>query len=70
MKALYSWERVSLEGPHDAEAMEQSALKSGNNFVRREWTCEPKEKVWSKVISRNLGAKLNVRGVSVRVSWG
>jgi len=29
MKALCSWERDSLEGPHDAKAMEQSALKSG-----------------------------------------
>jgi len=25
MTNLYSWERKSLEGPHDAEAMEQSA---------------------------------------------
>jgi len=27
IKALYSCERDSLEGPHDAEAMERSALK-------------------------------------------
>jgi len=36
--ALYSWERDSLEGPHDAEAMEWSALKRGKNFVRKDWT--------------------------------
>jgi len=28
MKALCSWERDSLEGSHDAEAMEQSAFKA------------------------------------------
>jgi len=27
IKALYRLERDSLEGPHDAEAMERSALK-------------------------------------------
>jgi len=32
MKALYSWERDSLEEPHDAEAMERSVLKQGKNF--------------------------------------
>jgi len=42
MNALYIWERDSLERPHDAEAMERSALKQGKNFVRRDWTCEPK----------------------------
>jgi len=51
-----------LEGPHDAEAIEWSALKAGKNFVRREWTCEPKESGWSKTTPRNLGAELNVRG--------
>jgi len=61
MNALYSWERDSLEGPHDAEAMEQSALKWGKNFVRRDWTCEPKERVRSKVTPRNLGVELNIR---------
>jgi len=34
MKALYSWERDSLEGPYDAEAMEQSALKRGKTLCR------------------------------------
>jgi len=38
INALYSWERDFLEGPHDAEAMERSALKRGKNFVRRDWT--------------------------------
>jgi len=37
MNALYSWERDSLEGLHDAEAMERSALKREKNFVRRDW---------------------------------
>jgi len=32
MNALYSWERDSLERPHDADAMEQSALKRGKNY--------------------------------------
>jgi len=34
--------------------------------VRRDWTCEPKERVRSKVTPRNLGAGLNVglRGFS------
>jgi len=45
------------------EAMERSALKRGKNFVRREWTCEPKEKVRSKVTPRNMGEGLKVRGV-------
>jgi len=36
MNALYSWERDSLEGPHDA--MERSALKWRKNFVWRDWT--------------------------------
>jgi len=36
MNALYSWERDSLEGPHDAEAMERSALKREKNFVQRD----------------------------------
>jgi len=40
MKAQYGWERDSLVRPHDAEAMERSALKRGKNFVRRDWTCE------------------------------
>jgi len=35
MIASYSWERVFLEGLHDAEAMERSALKWGKNFLRR-----------------------------------
>jgi len=39
----------------------QSALKRGKNFVRREWTCEPKERVWSKVTPRNLGGGINYR---------
>jgi len=47
MNALYSLKRDFLEGPHDAEAMEQRALKQGKNFVRRDWTYEPKEKVRS-----------------------
>jgi len=38
MNALYSWERDSLEGHHDAEAMERSALKRGKNFVQKDWT--------------------------------
>jgi len=38
MKALYSWERNSLKRPHDAEAMERSALKREKNFVRKDWT--------------------------------
>jgi len=33
--------------------------------VRREWTCEPKERVRSKVTP---SARLNVRGVPVRMS--
>jgi len=45
MSALYCRERDSLEGPHDSEAMERSALKQGKNFVRKDWTCEPKERV-------------------------
>jgi len=32
MNALYSWERDSLEGSHDAEAMEWSALKRGKKI--------------------------------------
>jgi len=68
---LYGWERDSLEGPHDAEAIERSAVKREKNFVWRGWTCEPKERVRSKVTPRNLGAGLNVMGgVPVRVSWG
>jgi len=63
MNAFYIWERDSLEGPHDAEAMERSALKRGKNFVWKDWTCEPKERVPSKVTPRNLGAELNVRKV-------
>jgi len=64
MTALYSWERDSLEGPHDAEAMERSALKQlkqGKNFVQKDWTREPKERVWSKVMPRNLGVGLYKR---------
>jgi len=35
MNALYSWERDSLKGLHDAEAMEQSALGLGPHlFVK------------------------------------
>jgi len=30
--------------------------------VQREWTCEPKKRVRSKVTPRNLGVGLNVRG--------
>jgi len=33
MKALYGWERNSLEGFHEVEAMERSALKRRKNFV-------------------------------------
>jgi len=54
MNALYSCERDSLEGPHDAEAMERSALKQGKNFVQRDWTREPKERVWSKATPKTL----------------
>jgi len=61
MNALYSWERDSLGGPHDAEAMKRSALKRGKNFPRSNWTCEPKERVRLKVTLRNLVAGLNVR---------
>jgi len=43
------------EGPHDAEAMEKSALKRGYNSVRRDWTCEPKERIQTKVMPRNFG---------------
>jgi len=64
------------------QSMEQSDLKQGENFVQREWTCEPKERVRSKkplfrfacplllhkiFPLRNLGAELNVREVPVRV---
>jgi len=56
-----------LAGPHDAEAMEQSALNSGKDFVRRDWKCGPKERVRSKVTPRNLGAGLNVGGVPVNL---
>jgi len=62
MNALYSLERDSLERPHDAEAMERSAVNPGKNFVRRDWKWEPKERVHSKVTPRNLGVRLNVRG--------
>jgi len=31
MNVLYSWERDSLEGTHDAEAMERSTLKRKKN---------------------------------------
>jgi len=62
MNALYSWKRDSLKGPHDAEVIERSTLKRGKNFVRRDWTYEPKERVRSKVTPRNLGAGLNARG--------
>jgi len=65
MNALYS-----LEGPHDAEAMERNALKRGKNFVRRDWTREPKERVRSKVTPRNLGVGLNVRGVGIQDDEG
>jgi len=68
MNTLYSWERDSLEGRHDAEAMERSALKRGKNFLQRDWTFEPEERVRSKITPRNLGAGLNVRGMPVRVS--
>jgi len=68
MNALYSWERESLVGPHDAKAMEWSALKREKNFAWRDWTREPKERVWSKVMPRNLGVGLNVRRVPVRES--
>jgi len=70
MKALYSWKRDSLEGLHEAEAMERSALKRGKKFIRKEWTCEPKERVRSKVTPRSLETGLNVRGVlPIRVNW-
>jgi len=62
MNVLYSWERDSLEGPHDAEAMERRALKRGKNFVWRDWTREPKERVWSKVTPKNFEVRLKVRG--------
>jgi len=68
MKTLYSWKRDSVEGPHDAEAMERSALKRGKNFLRWEWTCEPRE-CSVKSNAEELGAELNVRRVPVRVSW-
>jgi len=68
MSALYSWERDSLEGPNDAEAMEWSALKRRKNFVWRDWTRESKEWVRLKVTLRNLRVELNVREVPVRVS--
>jgi len=42
-------ERDFFEGPHEAETIEGSALKEGKNFVRREWACELKERVPSKV---------------------
>jgi len=69
MIALYSCERDSLEGPYDAEAMKRSALNRGKKFVRRDWTYEPKERVRSKVMPRNLGTGLNVKEVPVRGSW-
>jgi len=34
MNALYSWERDFLEESHDAEAMEQSALKQEKNLCK------------------------------------
>jgi len=68
MNALYSWERDTLEGPHDAQAGAEG-FKAGKNFVR-DWTCEKKQRVRSKVRTRNLVAGLNVRGVLVRVRWG
>jgi len=74
MNTLYSWEMDSLEGPHDVKATEQSALKRGKNFVRRDWTWKPKERVRSKVTPRNLGVELNVRGGAsqreLRLKWG
>jgi len=33
----------------------RSALNGGKNFVHREWTRKPKERVRPKVIPRNLG---------------
>jgi len=53
-----------MEGPHDAEAMERSALKREKTLYRRNGR-EPKE---SSVKSHTK--ELNVRGVLVRVSWG
>jgi len=41
------------EGPHDAEATERSASKREKNYARRERTCEPKERVWSKATPKN-----------------
>jgi len=32
MNALYSWERDSLEGLHDAEAMERECFKAGEKL--------------------------------------
>jgi len=34
IKALNSWERNSLEGLYEAEAMERSVLKREENFMR------------------------------------
>jgi len=62
MNALNRWERDSLERPYDAEAMERCALKLGKNFVRRVWTCEPKERVRSKVTPKNLGGRVESKG--------
>jgi len=34
MKALYNWERDSLEESHDAKDMDRSALKQGKTLCR------------------------------------
>jgi len=57
-----------LEGPHDAEANGAECFKARKVLCTKKWTCEPKERVRSMVTPRNLGGKLNVRGVQVRVS--
>jgi len=70
MNALYSWEKDSLEGPHDAEAMERSALKRGKTLCGGTGHANQR-RVRSKVTSRNLEAGLNVRrgGASQREDW-
>jgi len=69
MKALYSWERSYLEGPHDAEAMERSALMRGKNCAEGV-DMRTKREGLVKGHTKKLGVGLNVRGVPVRVSWG
>jgi len=61
MNDFYSSERDSLEGPHDAEAIERSALKRRKNFVRRDWTCEPNERILgSSIISTTCNKSLHL----------